>query len=60
MFIPEFLDEFGLLEPTTRVIYVFGRPLFVPWTSGDVCKFTFAQICEEVQIRLSPGTTAAD
>ncbi|KAH9839231.1 AFG1-like ATPase-domain-containing protein [Rhodofomes roseus] len=28
-------------------LIVFGRRIHVPWSAGGVCKFTFAQLCEE-------------
>ncbi|EPQ56948.1 hypothetical protein GLOTRDRAFT_39171, partial [Gloeophyllum trabeum ATCC 11539] len=34
-------------EPKAETLYVFGRPLHVPWTSNGVCKFTFSELCEQ-------------
>ncbi|KAH7913256.1 AFG1-like ATPase-domain-containing protein [Hygrophoropsis aurantiaca] len=31
----------------SETLYVFGRPLYVPWSSNGACKFTFAQLCDE-------------
>ncbi|KAH7888878.1 AFG1-like ATPase-domain-containing protein [Phlebopus sp. FC_14] len=34
-------------QPSSEAISVFGRPLQVSWSGNGVCKFTFAQLCEE-------------
>ncbi|EIW83233.1 hypothetical protein CONPUDRAFT_101930 [Coniophora puteana RWD-64-598 SS2] len=34
-------------ESKTKVVSIFGRILNVPWSSDGVCKFTFAELCEE-------------
>lgn len=36
-----------------RVLTVFGRALNVPWTRDDTCKFTFQELCNEVQFQLN-------
>ncbi|KAI0314288.1 AFG1-like ATPase-domain-containing protein [Amylostereum chailletii] len=36
-----------LVEPQSCTLRIFGRLLNVPWCSGDVCRFTFEELCEE-------------
>ncbi|KAI0071648.1 hypothetical protein K474DRAFT_1712288 [Panus rudis PR-1116 ss-1] len=33
--------------PTSPTLNVFGRSLHIPWSSGGVCQFTFAELCDE-------------
>ncbi|KZT10789.1 uncharacterized protein LAESUDRAFT_643661 [Laetiporus sulphureus 93-53] len=33
--------------PRLTNLTVFGRTLGVPWSSGDVCKYTFSELCDE-------------
>ncbi|KAI0930058.1 hypothetical protein AcV5_006860 [Taiwanofungus camphoratus] len=43
------LQELAAAEPVleSRDLTVFGRSLHVPWSAGSVCKFKFAQLCDE-------------
>ncbi|EAU91446.2 hypothetical protein CC1G_01935 [Coprinopsis cinerea okayama7 len=34
-------------EPKRRDLNVFGRSVHVPWSHGEICKFTFEELCEE-------------
>ncbi|CCL98667.1 uncharacterized protein FIBRA_00669 [Fibroporia radiculosa] len=37
----------GEATPRSMELSVFGRKLFVPWSSGGVCKFAFVELCDE-------------
>ncbi|KAF5385887.1 hypothetical protein D9615_002581 [Tricholomella constricta] len=35
------------VPPDRQELNVFGRTLYVPWSSGEACKFTFTELCNE-------------
>ncbi|KAI0630434.1 AFG1-like ATPase-domain-containing protein [Trametes polyzona] len=33
-------------DVTSTQLSVFGRVIHVPWSAGDICKFTFSELCD--------------
>ncbi|KAI0084879.1 AFG1-like ATPase-domain-containing protein [Irpex rosettiformis] len=46
-FIRSINDAVGSDAPSPQTLLVFGRRLYVPWSTQDACKFSFQELCEE-------------